>query len=145
MCWQCEHYLPCDASAASQARQFCAQCLGTALGVSPGATECIDVAILVVSELVTNAVLAGCGHTAMTIDVHHGRVRIGAVDDGQGVPQIQHPSAREDHGRGLQIVERLSLAWGVSPVPSGKLVWADLAVPTELTAALPCRLPDADH
>jgi hypothetical protein len=77
-------------------------------------------------------------HADAMIDLHRQRVRIGVTDDGAGLPQVQHPRANEGHGRGLQIVERLSLAWGVSPAPSGKLVWADLAVPAELTTGLRC-------
>jgi anti-sigma regulatory factor (Ser/Thr protein kinase) len=143
MCWEREQSLPCDAVSASEARRLCAGWLGETLGSSSAALDYIDVARLVISELVTNAVNAGCVDAVVLIDLHRRRVRIGVTDDGAGSPQVQHPSASEGHGRGLQIVERLSLAWGVSRAPASKLVWADLAIPATLTADLRCSLPDA--
>jgi anti-sigma regulatory factor (Ser/Thr protein kinase) len=144
MCWEREQSVPCDAAAASGARRLYARWLGETLGDSSAALDCIDVASLVISELVTNAVNAGCVDAMVVINLHRHRVRVGVTDDGAGWPQVQHPSASERHGRGLQIVERLSLAWGVSPAPAGKLVWADLAVPGALTVDLRCSLPGAE-
>jgi anti-sigma regulatory factor (Ser/Thr protein kinase) len=144
MCQQREQPLPCDAAAVSGARRFCAKSLNETVGSASGALDCIDAAILVISELATNAINAGCAHAVAMIDVHRHRVRIGVTDDGAGLPHVRHPMLREGHGRGLQIVDRLSLAWGVSPAPAGKLVWADLAVPAELTADLCCSLPGAE-
>jgi anti-sigma regulatory factor (Ser/Thr protein kinase) len=138
VCRQFERSLPCDAVAASAARRLCAEWLGETVGTSPAARDCLDVASLVISELVTNAVTAGCVDAVVMMDLHRHRVRVGVTDDGAGLPRVQHPSASEGHGRGLQIVERLSLAWGVSQVPEGKLVWADLSVPAELTTDLRC-------
>jgi anti-sigma regulatory factor (Ser/Thr protein kinase) len=120
---------------------MCDQWLGEAVGTSSAAQDCIDTVNLVISELVTNAVNAGCVDAAVLIDLHRHRVRVGVTDDGAGLPQIQHPSPNEGHGRGLQIVDRLSVAWGVSPVPAGKRVWADVFVPAELTADLRCGDP----
>ena len=141
MCQHHEQALPCDAVAISGARLLGAEWLHESVGKSSTALDCIDVAILVISELVTNAVNAGCQHAAFVMDLHRHRVRIGVTDDGAGLPRVQHPTAREGHGRGLQIVERLSLAWGVSPAAASKLVWADVAVPAELTTDLRCSLP----
>jgi anti-sigma regulatory factor (Ser/Thr protein kinase) len=124
--------------AASGARRLCAQWLSDTVGTSSTAQVCIDEASLVISELVTNAVNAGCVDAVIMLDLHRHRVRVGVTDDGEGLPHVQHPSASEGHGRGLQIVERLSLSWGVSQVPEGKLVWADLSVPAELTGNLLC-------
>jgi hypothetical protein len=48
-----------------------------------------------------------------------------------GVPVLRHPGQNQEHGRGLGIVNRLSLAWGWQPLPGGhaKYVWALLDVP----------------
>jgi hypothetical protein len=42
----------------------------------------------------------------------------------------RHPEQSEEHGRGLQMVDRLSRDWGWNPVPGmrAKLVWALLDV-----------------
>jgi anti-sigma regulatory factor (Ser/Thr protein kinase) len=138
MCWQVEFSLPCDGAAVASARGFSSHRLSEVLGDGLDAQDCIDDAILVTSELVSNAIQADCGHTVVRISVHRTHVRIGVEDDGHGQPQVLHPSATEDHGRGLLIVEQLSQEWGVSATPTGKQVWADLGIPWRLTAALAC-------
>jgi anti-sigma regulatory factor (Ser/Thr protein kinase) len=140
MCRHGEVSLACDAAAATGARRFGARWLTEVVGASPGAQDCIDDTVLVASELVSNAVNAGCAYTLIAIDVHRGRVRVSVEDDGDGYPQVQHPPPTASHGRGLQIIERISVDWGVSPTDTGKQVWADLALPIELTGALDCEL-----
>ncbi len=94
--------------------------------------------MLVMSELVTNAVNAGCSEVDVTIEVHRDRVRISTRDDASGEPIPVTAGPRDEHGRGLVIVEHVSQAWGVLPEAEGKLIWADLAFPTELTFAVNC-------
>lgn len=60
MCRQREQTLRCDGVAASKARRLCAQWLSETVGNSSAALDCIGVASVVVSELVTNAVNAAC-------------------------------------------------------------------------------------
>lgn len=88
-----------------------------------------DTAALVVSELVTNAIV----HTASDIvvcELHDGDdlVRIAVRDQGCS-PDEPHPSPQrpeEEHGRGLLLVEALCHAWGAQEHGLGLLVWADL-------------------
>jgi anti-sigma regulatory factor (Ser/Thr protein kinase) len=127
----------------ASARRFCLHRLTQVIGDGVAAQNSIDDAVLVTSELVTNALHAGCGHVVIAVDVHRSHVGISVEDDGHGLPQLQHPTETEGHGRGLQIVEQLSRAWGVSPRPIGKTVWADLALPTQLTTYLSCTQPDS--
>ncbi|MGW0839964.1 ATP-binding protein [Streptomyces sp. NPDC002787] len=94
-----------------------------------------DTAALVVSELVTNAIV----HTASTqivCELHDGDdlVRIAVRDEGCA-PGEPHPSPQrpeEEHGRGLLLIESLCRSWGAQPVGLGLLVWAD--VPRALVA-----------
>lgn len=89
-----------------------------------------DSAALVVSELVTNAIV----HTASTRVVCELRdrddlVRIAVRDEGCA-PGEPHPSPQrpdEEHGRGLLLVEALCHSWGAQEHGSGLLVWAELA------------------
>ncbi|NBE53743.1 ATP-binding protein [Streptomyces boluensis] len=92
-----------------------------------------DTAALVVSELVTNALV----HTVssrivcdLTDDPVTGRVRIAVCDEGPGQNGGPHPhparSGDEDHGRGLLLVSAVSTAWGTEAEGHGLLVWAEL-------------------
>lgn len=82
-------------------------------------------AVLMMSELATNAIVhAGTGFE-VTIDRSPAELRVAVTDVGGGEPQVQTPSSSEPHGRGLQIVTRLADDWGMSDNPdrSGKTVW----------------------
>jgi anti-sigma regulatory factor (Ser/Thr protein kinase) len=89
-----------------------------------------DTAALVVSELVTNAIV----HTAsrhIVCELHDGvdLVRIAVRDEGCA-PGQPHPSSRdqpeEEHGRGLLLVDALCHSWGAQEHGPGLLVWAEL-------------------
>ncbi|GAA4011955.1 ATP-binding protein [Streptomyces plumbiresistens] len=88
-----------------------------------------DSAALVVSELVTNAIM----HTAsrrVVCELHEGDdlVRIAVRDEGCA-PGEPHPSPQrpeEEHGRGLLLVDALCHSWGAHEHGPGLLVWAEL-------------------
>lgn len=88
-----------------------------------------DTAALVVSELVTNAIV----HTAsehIVCELNDGaeRVRIAVRDEGCA-PGEPHPMAArpdDEHGRGLLLVDALCEAWGAHEQGPGLVVWADL-------------------
>ncbi|MEU3982755.1 ATP-binding protein [Streptomyces sp. NPDC026672] len=88
-----------------------------------------DTAALVMSELVTNAIV----HTASSRVVcelhdHDDVVRIAVRDEGCA-PGEPHPSPtqpEEEHGRGLLLVDALCDAWGAQEHGPGLLVWAEL-------------------
>ncbi|SNX57659.1 histidine kinase-like protein [Streptomyces sp. TLI_55] len=88
-----------------------------------------DTAALVVSELVTNAIV----HTAsrhIVCELHDGDdlVRIAVRDEGcaPGEPHPCAPRGEEEHGRGLLLVDALCHSWGTHEHGPGLLVWADL-------------------
>ncbi|MEV1084516.1 ATP-binding protein, partial [Streptomyces sp. NPDC050211] len=106
-------------------------------GWSVGEDTC-DSAALIVSELVTNAIL----HTASThivCELHDGAdlVRIAVRDEGcaPGEPHPAAPRSEEEHGRGLFLVDALCRAWGAQEHGPGLLVWAEL--PRETAEAVP--------
>ena len=82
---------------------------------------------LVVSELMTNAVL----HGAPPFDVRirgDGTVRVEVEDRGRNLPIMVTASADWMTGRGLALVRTLSSRWGVEAVDgAGKMVWAELS------------------
>jgi anti-sigma regulatory factor (Ser/Thr protein kinase) len=86
-------------------------------------------ASLVCSELVTNSLLYSASVVDLTLTRVPTRVRVAVHDHGGGAPAIPGGTEAEATarltGRGLQLIEAVSLAWGVFPTrPRGKTVWA---------------------
>ncbi|MGW5659105.1 ATP-binding protein [Streptomyces sp. NPDC003758] len=101
-----------------------------------------DTAALVVSELVTNAIVHTAGeHVVCELHDEDDLVRIGVRDEGcapgEPRPALQRPE--EEHGRGLLLVAALCRAWGAQEAGPGLLVWAELA--READQSPPARLP----
>ncbi|MGW5925214.1 ATP-binding protein [Streptomyces anulatus] len=93
-----------------------------------GLTEVQVDAELVVSELLTNAVLharRGDSVRVTATRLGEGRVRIAVVDLSKEQPSPRDAGGDQESGRGLDIVATLSGGqWGVDPLPWGKRVWA---------------------
>ncbi|MER6506216.1 ATP-binding protein [Nonomuraea sp. NPDC001636] len=85
--------------------------------------------LLVVSELVTNALVHGDGPPALRIRCTPSHVRIEVRDSGPRLPEPREPGP--DNGWGLRVIELLSTGWGVSRAEGGgeggKVVWCELA------------------
>lgn len=74
----------------------------------------LDDVLLVVSELVTNAVRHGRGDVDLRIEVDGGRVTGHVSDEGEGFTRRVHTAPADDGGhRGLLIVEQLADDWGI--------------------------------
>lgn len=92
-------------------------------------TTAIEIVELLISELVTNAVMHAERNARVTAAVTGRRVRVSVSDDGPGMPvggDGRRASVDAEGGRGLELVEALSLAWGVVPEDRGKTVWFEL-------------------
>ncbi|MEU9229568.1 SpoIIE family protein phosphatase [Streptomyces massasporeus] len=89
--------------------------------------ETRDNALLLVSELVTNAVRFAEGPvTVRLIRAGHGLLcEVG--DSGNGRPRLRRGDLLDNGGRGLSIVHRLTTRWGVRWTDTGKVVWAEVA------------------
>jgi hypothetical protein len=90
-------------------------------------------ALLVVSELVTNACLHAGGPEELRLYSQSKVLRLEVVDGGAGTPAPRTPHrAGRPGGHGMFIVQRLCLDWGVVRTRDGrpgKTVWAELAAP----------------
>ena len=96
--------------------------------------ETVHYAAVVVSELVTNAVIHA--NTTVTVGLKllpGGAARIEVGDSSSWPPTRKPPTVDEPGGRGLILVEALAENWGVSPTAEGKTVWAEI-VPAHRTA-----------
>jgi anti-sigma regulatory factor (Ser/Thr protein kinase) len=95
-------------------------------------SEILHDALLLVSELVTNAVRHGAAPISVHfISVCDGTVRVEVHDAGDGIPVPTTPEAVDVGGRGLLIVAALASRWGVTPSASGpgKATWFELGSP----------------
>ena len=92
------------------------------------APEVCETAALLVSELVTNAIIHG--RTAATIEAHRpgSELRVTVHDSNPSLPPVGgQPSLSRESGRGLQIVSLLADDWGVEATDGGKAVWFTLS------------------
>ncbi len=83
-------------------------------------------ALLVVTELVANAVLHGAPPVLLTMDATAAGVRLEVRDHGAGVPASVTRPADALTGRGLSLVGAVTGEWGVRQEQQGKTVWAVL-------------------
>jgi len=83
-------------------------------------------AALIVSELATNALMHAASPFRAVVDRRRGGLRIGVEDAAVSPLERRVAGADDVSGRGVDIVAALSERWGYSPVPGGKVVWAEL-------------------
>lgn len=90
--------------------------------------EMTETALLLVSELATNAIRHGTPPVRLSLRLDADRLRVEVTDSSPALPQLGHPEADETGGRGLQIVQQLAARWGsqVSRSRLGKTVWFEL-------------------
>lgn len=94
--------------------------------------ETTEMARLLTSELVTNAVLHGGGDVGLTVRGAERAVHVEVSDrnpDMQPVPRGSDSRPTLEGGRGLTIVARVADDWGTAPTDTGKTVWFDLRYP----------------
>lgn len=117
--------LPANVRAVREARAF----LRTTL-VAWSLHETIDLAELMVSELVTNALLHTGSPASLTLrhDLRGAHLSVGVEDGSTRHPQPRDTDDSSLGGRGMHIVETVAERWWVAPRGDGKTVWADLAV-----------------
>jgi CheY-like chemotaxis protein/anti-sigma regulatory factor (Ser/Thr protein kinase) len=97
-----------------------------------GCGDVVEDAELVVSELVTNALVHGESRCELRAGLSEAALRLQVIDDGAGMPDPQAATDTDEHGRGLLLVSALSTAWGVELLPDGgKIVWAELLRPLQ--------------
>jgi len=95
----------------------------------------IDDVLVVLSELVANAVMHAGTPTTVELRLEAGRLRLDVEDLHPSKPLrmgADAADADETHGRGLVITSALTAAWGVEYRPTSKRVWAELALETTL-------------
>lgn len=119
--------LPLGVHAVAEARRFVRQTLAG----WGAADELVGTATLVVSELVTNAVLYGYGTATLQLRREPDAVLVEVSDRSAAMPATRPTHDESEIGRGLHIIEAVCTDWGVRPeAAGGKVVWCRLAWPT---------------
>ncbi|MGV9855439.1 SpoIIE family protein phosphatase [Streptomyces sp. NPDC003442] len=126
-----------------------------------GLADELDVALLVTSELVTNALVHTRGEVRLNLTLTADRLRIAVNDPSPRTPVKPTTVDWEaTGGRGLLLIEAMSQTWGSVPLSGGKQVWGEISLsspreeprgappegpspPEELPAELPEEPPDA--
>lgn len=114
------HFGPSFSSPAS-ARHFVDR---TARGWGYG--DVSDVAELLVSEVVTNAIEHGHSGGIVQVIALPAGLRVEVSDRSTETPAPRTPTLDEPTGRGLAIVSKLARHWGVDLRRNGKTVWFEL-------------------
>jgi hypothetical protein len=113
-----------------RARRLVKEAVTSGLGAEADDVE------LVVSELVTNAVLHGAPPVTIALWDIGRAVRVEVGDHGQMLPIVGRASPEMMTGRGLSLVAALSTGWGVvEQAGGGKVIWAEVADSASVTTA----------
>jgi len=83
--------------------------------------------LLLVSELVTNALVHAGSPAVVRLDADVERIKVAVADrDPDRSLSIVEPDPLSSRGRGVLLVDRLAARWGVEPRQEGKIVWFEL-------------------
>jgi anti-sigma regulatory factor (Ser/Thr protein kinase) len=87
-----------------------------------------DIAVLLTSELVTNAIRHEVtGIVVLAITCSCGQLRVDVHDTSRALPMLVDAPVDAETGRGLMLVTTLSTEWGFYRTPAGKAVYFTLA------------------
>ena len=90
-------------------------------------SECSGDTLVVVNELVTNAIIHGEGPVTLTMTLHDSMLHVVVRDHSPVQPASESLTDERTSGRGLAIVEAMTTDWGYSKsANAGKDVWADI-------------------
>ncbi|MEA2685291.1 MAG: hypothetical protein QOE93_486 [Actinomycetota bacterium] len=108
-------------ASAGHARSFVAGTLAAA-----GRSEVTDTAVLLVSELVSNAILHAGTDLELVVRVLPNRLGVEVHDFGGGQATRRWYSNMSGTGRGLMLVDELAGDWGTVLTDGGKFVWFEI-------------------
>ena len=91
----------------------------------------VDDAVLMTSELVTNAVRHTRTVLLVVVTIENYTLHVDVTDDDPTLPAPLHRGHDATNGRGLRIVDALATRWGVTPTTDGKTVWFEIQLPQQ--------------
>ncbi len=90
-----------------------------------GLSESAEPAVLLADELVTNAIRYARRPITVRLMLTDSLL-CEVQDDDYHLPVLGSPHPGDESGRGLLLVSRLARRWGVSRIPTGKVVWFEI-------------------
>lgn len=93
-----------------------------------------DTVVLLVSELVTNAVLHARSTTRIRLDLGESALRVEIDDVGGRLPAPLAPAPLDENGRGLRMVAQLTARSGCTDFVGGKSIWFEVDLPEPAAA-----------
>jgi len=114
---------PAQPASVTAARRFVTDAV-----IDAGATDLVDDARLLVSELATNAVVHARTEFSVTVHAGSGGVHVEVQDGDDRVPARAanapgRGDARAESGRGMQLLDAAATDWGYRQLDHGKSVW----------------------
>jgi anti-sigma regulatory factor (Ser/Thr protein kinase) len=104
-----------------------AACETWGLGEAAGLQHVANRAELVVTELISNAILHAKTEIELVVALREPFLHISVADGSSAPPRLMSAdSAEVVGGRGLILVEALATKWGYLPTRDGKVVWSML-------------------
>lgn len=111
--------LPSVPRSVAEARRF-----AVAVCVDSGFDAACDSVSLLVSEVITNALVHGDGEVRVHVERLGDRIHVEVSDDSSVLPILKPAGPDAEGGRGLGLVNALAAEWGVRlNAPRGKTVW----------------------
>ena len=112
---------PSELQSARAARRFASKVLA-----SWACEDVEDSVLLLVSELVTNAVIHAHSDVEVVLRLRPSRVRVEIVDAATEYVRRRDAASEDQSGRGMALTEALAAAWGVDTLVAGKSVWFEV-------------------
>ena len=129
-----QRIFPAQKISASVARGWLADLFGIwgEAGLLPSIGTCdeLDVAQLLLTELVSNAIRHSDHSVTVTVRLMTQRLMVDVEDTSERMPIMRDLEDVAVEGRGLRLVDALATEWGVRLVEHGKVVWFQLALPS---------------
>jgi anti-sigma regulatory factor (Ser/Thr protein kinase) len=113
-------FFPALPSSVRPVRQLVARAL---MAADP---EVADLAVLLASELATNAVLHAGTSFEVRVELRGSQLRVEVIDTGEHLPVVKRYGPESPTGRGLRLLESGASRWGVEPRAAGKAVWFEI-------------------
>jgi anti-sigma regulatory factor (Ser/Thr protein kinase) len=114
-----------DVASAGAARRFMREILG-----EWDVDELLDSVNLLVSELVTNAVIHAHSEPEVAVVLTADALRVEVTDQGGGAAVLKEAADMDTSGRGISLVDTMSTRWGIEALADGgKTIWFELDAP----------------